>query len=266
MQFIIYFLFLAIAIPITENSCQETDKKKMQFTVLTHHKCASDYIRIYLNKICELNNLDLFISEIGKHKPHPNKDITLLLNATYAYLKDEIDVPVIHIIRNPLDLLVSAYYSHLRTHPIDNWPQLEQQRHLLTSSSKELGFFLTIAFIEQEMFYPETPGPLYSLKNWDFDDVRIKTIRMEDLVVDINSILGEILKENIVDLSKLPEQMDFTFEKMSGGRSRGEIDLTSHYRAGQVNCWRDELPDEAIAYIREHYHSLLARYYPDSLE
>lgn len=251
---------------IANSWIEKGQKKNQRITILTHHKCASHFVSVYLKKVSELNNFELFSSYVGSDQPHPEKNITLLWNAVYPIIKDVIDGPTIHIIRNPLDIVVSAYYSHLLTHPLDNWPQLIYQRSLLTKCSKKSGFLLTLSFLEQKIFDTETPGPLYSLREWDFDDLRIHTIRMEDLVLNVNSVLGKILIDYLGDAIKLPNPQEFTFEKMSGGRRKGEIDQTSHYRSGLADCWRKELPEEIIAYIREHHRALLERYYPDSLE
>ena len=176
-----------------------------------------------------------------------------------------IDAPALHIIRNPLDIVQSAYYSHLSTHPLSGWPQLEMQRRILANCSKEDGIFLTLAFLEQHEFYPRTPGPLHALRHWRFDDPRISTIRMEDLIADVNGVLGNRVLESLGKNIRLPELEEFTFERVSGGRRVGEVDDTSHYRSGLAGKWRSELPEAAIAYCRQNFSTVLERYYPDAL-
>jgi hypothetical protein len=232
--------------------------------VLTHHKCASTFVGIYLNKVCDLNDLRMFRSNLGTARPE--FDLSLLTNATYRQIEDAIDGPAIHIIRNPLDIVVSAYYSHRSTHHLGGWPHLSDQRAILTRCSKEAGLFLTLAFLEQAEFYRDTPGPLHALRQWNFDDRRIRTVRMEDLVTDVGSLLGETLGSSMPAGVDLPAPEDFTFERITGGRRAGEVDEASHYRSGRPGSWRDELPEPIIAYVRAHFRDLLQRYYPDALE
>lgn len=233
--------------------------------IMTHHKCASTFVFHYMGKVCDLNGLLLFASHLGTAQPRPDYQVSLLTNAVYYRIKDAIRQPAIHIIRNPLDLVVSAYYSHLSTHSAEHWPQLRHQRNILQNCSKEAGFFLTLAFLEQEEFYPQTPGSLHALRAWRLDDPRVRTLRMEDLVLDVESVLGGMVMETLGDALQLPRSEDFSFERITGGRRPGEIDESSHYRSGLPDTWRRELPDPIIAYIRAHFHAFLDRYYPHAL-
>jgi hypothetical protein len=233
--------------------------------VLTHHKCASTFVAFYLEKLCALNRLRMFRSHLGTAQPQPESDFSLLTNATYTQIEDAIDAPAVHIIRNPLDIIVSAYYSHRSTHSLDGWPHLRDQRRVLLQSSKEAGLFLTLAFLERTEFFPKTSGPLHALERWNFDDTRIRTIRMEDLVTDISSMLGQTVVNVMQTEINLPEPEDFSFERITGGRRVGEVDDASHYRSGRPGNWREELPEPIIAYVRAHFHDLLQRHYPDAL-
>jgi hypothetical protein len=131
--------------------------------------------------------------------------------------------------------------------------------------SKESGLFLTLAFLEQAKFFPKTPGPPHALRRWNFEDTRVRTVGMEDLLADVSSVLGQTLVNTMQATINLPDHEDFKFERITGGRRVGEIDEASHYRSGRPGGWRDELPEPIIAYVRAHFHDLLQRYYPDAL-
>jgi hypothetical protein len=234
--------------------------------ILTHHKCASTFVGFYLEQVCALNHLRLFRSHRATDRPNPECDISLLTNVTYDRIKNAIDAPAIHIIRNPLDIITSAYNSHRSTHGLDGWPHLQHQRRILANCNKEVGLHLTLAFLERAEFYPGTPGPLHALGEWCFNDARIRTIRMEDLVTDVTAMLGGTLIPTLGGAITLPDEANFTFERITGGRRIGEVDDMSHYRSGKPGSWREDLPDSIIAYVRAHFHELLSRYYPDSLE
>ena len=233
--------------------------------IMTHHKCGTLFLSRYLSELASINDLQMFHSILGTAQPTREQDISFLKNAQYDRIKDSLDTPAIHIIRNPLDIVVSAYHSHLSTHNTDNWPLLREQRSILASCTKEQGLFLTLAFLECDAFFPDTPGPLHGLKHWCFDDPRIQTIRMEDLVADVTDILGGPILSSLGSTIILPKADEFTFERMSGGRRAGEVDDKSHLRSGLPDTWRMELPSAMAAYIRVHFRALLERFYPNAL-
>jgi hypothetical protein len=230
--------------------------------VLTHHKCASSWLERYLREFSASNALRMVVTQFSGWLPDRSPDILALRNASYDFVADKIEAGA-HVIRNPLDIIVSAYHSHRNTHPLDEWPELEKQRRILKSVSERDGLFLTLTFLERDDFYDGAVGPLHALRHWNFDDERFCTIRMEDLVRDPETLLGSILTTKFPD-SALPATCDHTFEAVSG-RQIGTTDVTSHYRSGKVDQWREALPDEIVSYVSAHYADILKRYYPDSV-
>lgn len=230
--------------------------------VATHHKCASVWLHTYLKQYCDLNGMEMFSTphsfELSSNPPAVN----VLLNASSDFVKSK-SLKGIHVIRNPLDIIVSAYFSHRNTHPLLGWPELEAQRRVLCSVSEPEGLLLTLSFIERDDFYKGAEGPLHALRHWDFDDPGFITLRMEDLVADPGGTIGRMLSARYPD-RRLPDESLFTFTKFAG-RPPGDIDSKSHYRSGQRDQWRTVLPPSAIAYVRAHFRPLLERYYPASL-
>jgi hypothetical protein len=236
-----------------------------RLAVLTHHKCASSFVGHYLEVALRLNGLCLFRSHLGTDLPSPVHHVSFLQNAVYDRLKDHLAGPAIHVVRNPLDLIVSAYYSHCSTHSTGSWPQLTRQRRALQFVDPAEGFFLTLAFLEREDFYDGTPGPLHALRTWRYDDAQIPTARMEDLVRDVGGVLGATLTEALGTRLLLPDPEEFTFQRITGGRYPGQVDETSHYRSGASGQWRSKLPQAIVAYVRAHFEPLLERFYPEAL-
>jgi hypothetical protein len=227
---------------------------------LGHHKCASTLLGQYLVEFCTVNSLTYFASHLGSALPSSSHDVSFLTNASYGQIQAKARHGV-HVIRNPLNVVLSAFHSHLKTHPLVGWPELAVQRRVLQSCSQADGKMLTVAFCDRPDFYRETPGPLCALRQWDFDDDRFTTVRMEDFGISI----GEVLRSTLSGNYTWPSSAAFTFQALSGGREPGTIDETSHYRSGDPEQWRSELPSAAVAYVREHFRPLLERFYPDSL-
>lgn len=230
--------------------------------VLTHHKCASAWLAGYLDSCAALNGLRLWATPLGAAMPPEGTGIALYGNAAYPSLARHA-AGGIHVIRNPLDLVVSAYHSHRNTHPTAGWPGLAAQQRLLREVDEASGMLMTIAFLERADFYEGAAGPLHGLRHWDFDDPGISTLRMEDMVRDAEGTLGALLRARHPGII-LPPAERHSFQALTG-RQPGEVDATSHYRSGQPGQWRHALPAPAVAYLRAHLEPLLRRFYPATL-
>ncbi len=226
---------------------------------LGHHKCASIWLRDYLLAVSQLNTLTIGRTHLSRHVP--DGQIRFLANASYDTVAAA-GLRGCHIVRNPLAMLNSAYFSHRDTHPTDGWPQLDQQRAMLRATDPATGVYLTLAFPERTDFHPGAIGPFKALRAWDFDATRFLTLRMEDMVADPSGRLGQAFaflgRGDLV----LPEDADFSFRAVSGGRRAGEIDERSHYRSGDPEDWRRHLPQGFQMYVRGHFRPLLERFYP----
>ena len=236
-------------------------------SVMTHHKCASQWLASYLALTCWLNELEGFTTPHGDQLPAGEPSIALFENASYEFLSNHISSGI-HVVRNPLDLIVSAYYSHLSSHPLDGWPELAKQREVLCSVPLEAGMMLTVALLERADFRPggSTPGPLLSMRLWNYTDPRILTIRMEDMVADVNGTIGRWLRSELGTELKLPDAREFRFERFSGNRRPGEVDTRAHYRVGLPDQWRHDLPLAGVAYVRATQAPLMQRFYPEAYE
>ena len=229
-----------------------------------HHKCASSLAASYVRKFCAINNLSFFGNGKGNTLPSARHDVSFLGNASYPFLAARITGGGVHIIRNPLNVVQSAYYSHLRLHHTVGLPILAAQRKVLEQCSAEEGKALTVAFCERNDFYPATPGPLCALRQWNFDNENFTTVRMEDFGDRIDLALAGAVGAR-AERYTWPEPEAFTFRAMSGGREPGMVDENSPYRSGHPDAWRAELPKAIITYIRTHHRPMLERFYPDAL-
>lgn len=231
--------------------------------VFTHHKCATNWLRVYFERFAELNHLRF--AHTYRRNELPDGDVVLLTNANYAVVKSR-GLNGLHVIRNPLSVVVSAYFSHLRTHPEDGWPELAIQRQVLRTQSKEAGVFLTTAFLERPDFNAEAAGPLHDLRTWDYCDSSFVTLRMEDLVQEPSKSFRRVFQQaNVSGAWIFPQDTDFGFEQFTAGRQPGHTDESSHYRSGSPDDWQDHLPAPVIHYLTAHMALLFRQFYPDVL-
>lgn len=195
-----------------------------------------------------------------------------------------------HVIRDPRDIVVSAYFSHRNSHPTDNAPHLEAHRAALREVSAAEGLFLEFEYSKQE---------LQDLADWDYDDERILELRVDDLVrapyqsfVEIFrhlELLGEqeptTAREQVKGwtarlgnrlaerpgLGRLRREIPVTgdlllgtvyarrFETKTEGRSRGSEDVSSHYRKGVPGDWVNHFTAAHAELFDQEYGDLLIR-------
>jgi len=248
--------------------------KRKKLVLFTHHKCASTWLTSIVADICRENNLKYIAIPWGRQCPesgytmemalNSGNDVIVALNADYSGINNHIsaNMQCMHVIRNPMSVVVSAYYSHLRTHPIDGWDLLARQRNVLSEVDKDVGMALTLSFLESSHFQPETNGPLYDISAWKYDDSRIITLRMEDITANAANFFREMSRTEALRNASMPDPDRYSFAAMTG-RQQGVTDLSSHYRCGSSTEWRDALPRGVILYVIHHYRDFMLRFYPE---
>jgi hypothetical protein len=236
----------------------------MTFAVLTHHKCASNWLIAYCRAVANLNGLSIRATHRSNEAFADRPDIVVAINALHGFARQQ-DWSGVHVIRNPLDLVCSAYFSHRNTHRVEGWRMMTLQRDLLRSVSKAEGMMMTIAALERADFDVRVVGPLLAMREWNYGDPHIATLRMEDAVGDVDATIGAAFKAWFGTGLNLPDPAGFAFQAFSKGRRPGEIDEDSHYRSGQADAWREDMPEAAVKYVRLHMRDVLERFYPDGL-
>lgn len=183
-------------------------------------------------------------------------DLWCYTNADYVFVRP-LDTIGFHVVRDPRDVVVSGYFSHLRTHPDAGWPRLRLYRPYLQSLSKEEGLMKEIEF--SGVF-------LQQMLSWDYRaKPAILELRFEDMIARQRDSFRTVLEHMGLMPSMLkPEALDailakHSFEQLSGGRSPGQEDASSHYRRGVPGDWRNHFTREHRAYFKSLYNPLLRK-------
>ena len=247
---------------------------------LTHHKCGTRWINSICHEICfalgkrweSASNPGIFNHDLAAFARTSGVDFLSFTNARYAFIGDLDDYRGFHVIRDPRDILVSSYFSSLKTHTDSNWPALTAHRQQLQEASTEEGLLLEMGFIA-DVFE--------ALRDWNYGDDRILEVKMESLMQDNYSGLCRVfahlglLDQNDGSTSAVAAQtgalarllvnrlyartggwsllrlypptipvLHFLgvvhrnrFEAKARGRSRGQENKNSHYRKGQAGDW-----------------------------
>ena len=269
------------------------------------HKCASIWIAGIISEVCHVlrqNNgyvngvsdayLD-FNKDPNKYVKENKIDFLSYNNANNNIVTRSDDFKGFHVVRDPRDICVSAYFSHLYSHPTDRWSELERHRNELKKLSKAEGLLLDMKF---------TSFVFEQLYNWDYSNHNIFNIKMESLIrnpyekfMEIFLFLG-ILDERPFtrkrQVSFYIEQILFyivqrlhyrglipfrhsmrkihvekllfiiynnRFSKKAEGRNVGGEDIKSHYRKGVPGDWINHFLEEHIKYFKTNYNELLIK-------
>ena len=287
----------------------------MLYCYFGHHKCASTWIRSILREVTWAAGLTLeevfcpYLPEkrtaliTASQQRLPFEDLATYLqqqNAVFASFPIAVSELVenlqtipfrgFHVVRDPRDLIVSAYFSHRYSHPIEPLPELEPHRERLAAVSKEDGLFLEMEF---------SAPVLQDMWAWPYGHPDILEVKMEELTarpyegfVRIFEFLGLLdegesysarrriglfVREMLNRVSfryrwlrwlrrpmpvtgelLLGRVWDHRFEKKAR-RRKGEEDPRSHYRKGQPGDWRNHFTEEHVAAFKEKFGDLVVR-------
>lgn len=262
-----------------------------------HHKCASDWISSIISNICTeiglihniCHNPKQFNYNLDRYIKANNIDFLSFTNADVKFIQDLERFLGFHVIRDPRDILVSAYYSHLYSHSTVEWHELINHRKDLKNLSKDKGLLLEIDF---------SKTVIYQIYNWNYSLPNIIEIKFEDLVLspykcflDIFNFIGLLDVENSdrkkqlryflkilsnkknarfnshLNLSFKLDSISATrllgivfnnrFSKITGGRIRGEENIKSHYRKGIIGDWRNHFLDVHKSYFKKEFDDIL---------
>ena len=276
------------------------------YTYFGHHKCATQWISAILKGACDdlgLNFAKAFNQKLKTSKQDlsafvkENKiDFLGYTTAAPHYVAQVDDYKGFHVIRDPRDICVSAYFSHLHSHPVrDYMPEIAAARKELKGLSQDEGLLFVIKGrqLQFEIMY-----------DWDYSRPNILEIKMENLTVNpyqgfltIFDFLGLLDKttfsfrrrlfypvssvansavvkarrkvqilprlrlggSKISAESLLGQVYKHQFSQKAQGRQPGEENVHNHYRKGIAGDWVNHFSKEHSAYFKEHYNKVLVK-------
>lgn len=263
-----------------------------------HHKGATDWTNSILSEICHELKLrfavvhypDMFQGNLVRFVKENKIDFLSYDNADYTYVEELEHFKAFHTVRDPRDITVSAYYSHLYSHGTERSVWVDQRKQL-QSMSKTDGLLYEMQSREQQF---------REMYEWNYAQPNVLEMRMEDLTqnpyayfTDIFQFL-ELLDETVAGakdrliysiytglrkvetLSKgrvfgsiAPDRLPVErllgiiwkndFSRKAGGRKHGQEDVKSHYRKGTPGDWVNHFESAHFDYFCERYNDLLIK-------
>lgn len=267
----------------------------MAMYFFSHHKCATMSCNSIIGRVCaELGTPYRvaydpagFSTARQSIEVRGGRSVVAYLDTRSSCIDALVLDRAVHVIRDPRDILVSAYFSHMHSHQSDTWPELQEHRQRLKVLSQEEGLLLELEF-NRHVFE--------SLESWNFGRPEILELRFEEMIsnpyafwVEAVCHLGMLdsedfgLRKNIVyasrglnnlfakrhgwwplrEITGMPAQrllgivFENRFEAKAQGRRPGQVDAKSHYRSGRAGGWKDVLGEEHLREMNRMYPLLL---------
>lgn len=264
-----------------------------------HHKCASTWVHGIAETVCAdagwrqayLYGPEQFDGDLAGYVRRERLDWISYVNADRTRLEGLPALRGFHLVRDPRDLWVSAYFSHLHSHPTHRWPELVPHRAALSGVDKDEGLMLELDFSAQF---------LSQMDSWDYGREDVLELQQETFTRDpyrgfleVFRFLGVLDERRHNKLRWLPYLLcatlnithrlsgglqpirapfdqvpgerllgvvyDNRFEKLSEGRGRGVVDERSHYRKGEAGDWMNHLGERHVAAFKERWNDLVLR-------
>jgi hypothetical protein len=278
------------------SSSTQSDSGRPLLAYFGHHKCASTWIHSIIDWVCAdagwklayLYDEKPFGTDLAAYVAAEKIDFVSYVNANPKYVNLG-TFRGFHVVRDPRDLVVSAYFSHKNSHPTTDWPELPAHREKLNKLSKSDGLFAEMEF---------NRPVLEEMRAWDYNQEHVLELRQEELTPDpyrsflsVFGFLGVLDEENFAKKRQVPYLMraanniwwrqnklpwrramdkipaerllgivhNNRFSNYAGGRKKGQADEQSHYRKGEAGDWANHFTPEHVAHFKELYGDLVSR-------
>jgi hypothetical protein len=278
------------------SSSTQSDSGRPLLAYFGHHKCASTWIHSIIDWVCAdagwklayLYDEKPFGTDLASYVAAEKIDFVSYVNANPKYVNLG-TFRGFHVVRDPRDLVVSAYFSHKNSHPTTDWPELPAHREKLNKLSKSDGLFAEMEF---------NRPVLEEMRAWDYNQEHVLELRQEELTPDpyrsflsVFGFLGVLDEENFAKKRQVPYLMraanniwwrqnklpwrramdkipaerllgivhNNRFSNYAGGRKKGQADEQSHYRKGEAGDWANHFTPEHVAHFKELYGDLVSR-------
>ena len=225
-----------------------------------HHKCASQWMSDIFRDMCEQTVLCYSkctdACNIGRklqQLPQGEPCMLFYTNADYSSVSRFPDFLGFHLIRDPRDVCISAYYSHLYSHPTTGWPELTKHRNILETVSFEDGLLQDMEFCKKY---------LTNIGAWNYADSRVLELRFEEITASPVEFCRKIVAH--LDLAHIFSPKIITaavdknsYQRKSDGRQPGIVNVHSHYRSGLSDQWQSLFSPKHVEFFNKHYGWIL---------
>ncbi len=164
-----------------------------------------------------------------------------------------------HMIRDPRDMIISAYFYHLWTKeewahiPRKSLNNLTYQQHL-KSLNQEDGLLAEMNGTSKEV--------IEEMSRWNYDNPDFLEIKYEDLIKDESAVFYKLFQhysfreEAIQNCLQITEKYSFNNRTK---RKKGTVDNQSHLRSGRIGEWKEIFTEKHKYSFKELFGDVLIR-------
>ncbi|MFN0105592.1 MAG: sulfotransferase domain-containing protein [Bryobacteraceae bacterium] len=239
----------------------------------SHHKCATDWALRVLTQLSRAVGFtvhhthwpmrlpldfekkppwDARIAEAWDFAANGDFDLLIATNAEIDHVRtlSQRGFKGFHVIRDPRDVIVSGYFSHLASHYIDpdQNPWLGVHRERLQTRSKEEGLLAELDYSSTHMD---------RIRYWEYGYEGTLESRFEDVMPNPDVEFARLLAFTgiVVDGYTAPDDAPVSirisreiwdsvmeansFRNLTAGREKGEESPSHHLRSGLAGDWRN---------------------------
>ncbi|WP_413167514.1 sulfotransferase domain-containing protein [Capilliphycus salinus ALCB114379] len=165
----------------------------MKLAYFGHHKSGSTWIETLIKQVCYLVNLkcqiasnpQLFDFDLDSYLQNENIDFICYTNANIHFIKPILEkIKGFHVIRDPRDIVVSAYFSHRYSHSTHYWPELNDYRQELEHLPKEKGLLFVIDYLSYMKVNGVELNIFGEMQEWNYNLPNILEIKFEEMIAN----------------------------------------------------------------------------------
>lgn len=279
-----------------------TQADDTRYVYFGHHKAATSWVIKILSDLGHLNGFDVVAFDTAAElesapRSESNDERPAFIafrNADPSALAQLEPLRGFHIIRDPRDIAVSSYFSHLHSHPTGNWPELAKHKDALAALDLTEGLLCDMEFCRDLLTRGHKLEPYRCMREWDYTRPDTLELRYEDLIREpydtmmrAFDFMGLLRSEElgVVSLAQhlrsiaarrllpghrrtlphlyswnvLAAVYDNRYEKKTSGRKQGTEDPQSHYRKGVAGDWRNYFEAQHKVRFTQLYGDILVR-------
>jgi len=164
-----------------------------------------------------------------------------------------------HMVRDPRDMIISAYFYHL-------WTK-EEWAHIPRKSLNNLTYQTYLnSFDQEDGLIAEMQGTSYEviqeMSGWNYNNPHFFEFKYEDIIKNESAVFQQIFEHYGFSQAAVQNCLQiaqrFSFKNKSR-RNKGTVNKKSHLRSGRTGEWRELFTDRQKDKFKELFGDILIR-------
>ncbi len=240
------------------NSIQGDKLSKPLIVHCCYHKCLTVYFYRVMQKVATAFGMHCQYFN-WREKLDPKTDMLLIPHSQidFGLLSNYVGT---HIVRDPRDLLISAYFYHLRTD--EEWCARPNPAH--TSRPPDVSYQQHLKSLDQEQ------GLLYELNHvagkmaelmgqWDYDNRKILELRYEDVIGNERDTFAKVFSWYGFSGDRLQIAIEIGESLALSNVSKQDKNFKHARQGSRVGQWQDFFTPAIKASFKRRFGDLLIR-------